>query len=156
MLYNTPNYPSKFKTRNRVEINDDARGTYKTNSQINFKTTISNSSLWDYSHAYKLVEGTITVVWLEPDIAAKATNRGDRQTIIKNCTLFTDCISEINNTEINNAKNLNVLRDKPVNNMADSETFNFKSVFIDNIWWYRYCRCKNCSSIDLNSSSSNF
>ena len=63
MLYNTPNYPSKFKTRNRVEIDDDARGTYKTDSQINFKILISNSSLWDYSDAYKLVEGTITVVW---------------------------------------------------------------------------------------------
>ena len=45
MLYNTLNYPSKQKTRNRIEIDDDARGTYKTDSQINFKILISNSSL---------------------------------------------------------------------------------------------------------------
>ena len=38
LLDNTPNQPSKFKTKNWVEINDDARGTYNTNSQIKFST----------------------------------------------------------------------------------------------------------------------
>ena len=32
-----PNQPSKFKTKNRVEVNDDACGTYDTNSQIKLK-----------------------------------------------------------------------------------------------------------------------
>ena len=37
LLDNTPNQPSKFRTKSWVEINDNARGTYNTNSQIKFK-----------------------------------------------------------------------------------------------------------------------
>ena len=42
-------------TPNLVEINDDARGTYNTNSQIKFKTSMPKSNLFDYSDAYILV-----------------------------------------------------------------------------------------------------
>ena len=38
------NQPSKFKTKNCVEINDESSGTYNVNSQIKFKTTILKSS----------------------------------------------------------------------------------------------------------------
>ena len=58
MLDNTPNQLSKFWTKNWVEIK---RGTYNNNSQIKFKTTMFKSSLCDYSDAYILVSGTITV-----------------------------------------------------------------------------------------------
>ena len=34
LLDNTPNQPTKFRSKNWVEINDDARGTHNTNSQI--------------------------------------------------------------------------------------------------------------------------
>ena len=34
LLDNTPNQPTKFKTKNWVEIDYDSRGTYNTNSQI--------------------------------------------------------------------------------------------------------------------------
>ena len=37
LLDNTPNQPTKFRTKNWVEINDESRGTYNTNSQIKFK-----------------------------------------------------------------------------------------------------------------------
>ena len=46
---NTPNQPSKFRTRNWVEINDESRGEYNVNSQIKFKTTMLKSSLCDYT-----------------------------------------------------------------------------------------------------------
>ena len=36
-LDNTPNEPSKFRTKNWVDINDDATGRYKTNSQIKLR-----------------------------------------------------------------------------------------------------------------------
>ena len=45
---NTSNQPSKFKTKNWVEINDESRGNYSTNSQSKFKTTLLKSSLCDY------------------------------------------------------------------------------------------------------------
>ena len=58
LLDNTPNQPSKFKTKNRVEwvgINDEAGGTYNTNSQIRFETSMLKSSLCDDSDPYILV-----------------------------------------------------------------------------------------------------
>ena len=53
--------PCKFRTKNWVEINDESRGTYNVNNSIKFKTTMVKSSLCDYSDAYILVKGTITV-----------------------------------------------------------------------------------------------
>ena len=39
LLHNASNEPSKFRTRNWVEINDESRGTY-TNNDIKFKITM--------------------------------------------------------------------------------------------------------------------
>ena len=61
LLDNTLNQPSKFKTKNCAEVNDDLRGTYSTDSQIDFNISMKRSSLCDYSHAYILVKETITV-----------------------------------------------------------------------------------------------
>ena len=47
LLDNTSNQPSKFRTKNWVEINDDSRGTYNTNNQIKFKTAMLKSTLCD-------------------------------------------------------------------------------------------------------------
>ena len=44
LLDNAPNQPSRFRTRNWVEINDDPKGTY-TNADIKFKTTMLKSDL---------------------------------------------------------------------------------------------------------------
>ena len=55
------NKPSKLRTRNWVEINDDIRGAYLPNKQISFKTIMLRSSLCDYSDAYILVKGNISV-----------------------------------------------------------------------------------------------
>ena len=93
---NTLNQPSKFRTRNCVEINDESRGAYNVISQIKFKTTMLKSSLCDYSDAYILVNGTISV----NNTAAQGAvvNNNNKKVIFKNCAPFTNCISEINNT----------------------------------------------------------
>ena len=97
----TTNQPSKFRTRNWVEINEKSRGAYNVNSQIKFKTTMLKSSLCDYSDAYILVKETISV----NNTAAQgaAANNTNKKVIFKNCTPFTYCVSEINNTQIGNA-----------------------------------------------------
>ena len=59
MLDNTPNQPSKFRTKNWVERDDRSYGTFSTGSQIKFKTSMIRSSLCDYSGTYILVKGTI-------------------------------------------------------------------------------------------------
>ena len=38
LLENIPNQPSKFRTKNWVEVNYESPGTYNLNSQIKFKT----------------------------------------------------------------------------------------------------------------------
>ena len=59
-LYNnTPNQPTKLRTKNPVEINDESHGTCNTNSQIKFKTSMLRSSLCNYRDAYILVKETI-------------------------------------------------------------------------------------------------
>ena len=55
-LNNESNQPSKFRTKNWVEINDDVRGIYSSNKQIRFKTSMLRSSLCDYSDAYIFVK----------------------------------------------------------------------------------------------------
>ena len=60
LLDETTNQPSKFRTRNWVEINDESKGRYD-NSKIRFKTSMIRSNLCDYSDAYVLVKRTITV-----------------------------------------------------------------------------------------------
>ena len=60
---NTPNAPSKFRTKRWVEINDKSRRTYNTDSQIRFKTSILRSN----SDAYILVNGTITITGARAD-----------------------------------------------------------------------------------------
>ena len=51
MLDNTQNKPSKFRTRNLVEINDELRETYKDSNQSKFKTSMIRLSLCDGSDA---------------------------------------------------------------------------------------------------------
>ena len=105
---NTLNQPSKFRTRNWVEINDESRGAYNVNSQIKFKTTMLKSSLCDYSNAYILVKGTVSVNNTAAQGAA-ANNNNNKKVIFKNCAPFTNCMSEINNTQIDNAKDIDIL-----------------------------------------------
>ena len=84
---NTSHQPSKFRTKNWVEINDESRGTYNTNGQIKFKTTM-------LMHIY-LLKDHITVNNTAADGAAAAP--------------FTNCISEINNTKVHNAKDIDIV-----------------------------------------------
>ena len=107
LIDDTSNQPSKFRTKNRVEINDESRGAYNVNSHIKFKTTMLKSSLCDYSDAYIIVKGTITVN--DTANAGAAANNTNKKVIFKNCAPFTNCISEINNTQADNAKDIDIV-----------------------------------------------
>ena len=61
LLHNASSQSSKFRTKYWIEIYDQSRGTYNTNSDIRFKTTILKSGLCDYSsNAYILVKVRMT------------------------------------------------------------------------------------------------
>ena len=114
-LDNTPNQPTECKTKNWVEINDDSRGTYNTNSQIKFKNPMLWSSLCNCSNAYIIVSGTKTITGPGTDDAAKRIDERNKGVISKSCEPFTDCINEINNTQIDNAKYIDVVT--PMHNL---------------------------------------
>ena len=107
LLNDESNQPSKFRTKNCVEINDDIRGAYSPNKLIRFKTAMLRSSLCDYSDAYVLVKGNITVNNTAADGAA--ANNTNKKVIFKNCAPFTNCISKINNTQIDNAEYIDIV-----------------------------------------------
>ena len=109
LIDDTPNQPCKFRTRNWVEINDESRGVYNVNSQIKFKTTMLKSSLCDYSDAYILVKGKITIAGAGNDAAARQADERNKGVAFKNCAPFINCISEINNTQIDNAKDIDIV-----------------------------------------------
>ena len=64
-----------------------------------------NASLYNYNDLNILVSGTITV----PNKGAAASPSNRENIIIKNCVPFTDCINEINNTQIDNAKHIDIV-----------------------------------------------
>ena len=107
LLKDESNKPSKFKTRNWIEINNEARVTYSSNKQIKFKITLLRSGLCDYSDAYILVKGNITVN-NTADAGAAATNT-NKEITFKNCDPFASCFSKINHTQIDDAKCIDIV-----------------------------------------------
>ena len=102
------NQPSKFRTRYWVEINDESGGTY-TGNNIKFKSTMLRYNLCDYEDAYILVKGTITITGQGNNDAARQADEREKGVIFKNCAPFTECISRINNTDIDNAKDIDIV-----------------------------------------------
>ena len=65
------------------------------------------SSLCDYSDGYILVKGTTTVRNTAAEGAAN--NAANKKVIFKNCSLFTNYISRINNTQIDHTHGIDVV-----------------------------------------------
>ena len=135
-----------LEQKNWVEINDESRGVYNVNSQIKFKTTMLKSSLCDYSDAYILVKGTITVD--DTSTAGAAANNTNKKVIFKNCAPFTNCISEINNTQVDNAKDIDIVM--PMCNLT--EYSNNYSKASGSLWQY----CKDIPAVNNNGNIVNF
>ena len=138
MLNDELNKPSKFTTRNWVEINDDVAGAYSPNKQIRFETAMLRSSLCDYSDAYVLVKGNISLN--NTAGAAVAANNTNKKVIFKNCAPFTNCISKINNTQIDNAEYIDIVM--PMYNLIEySDNYSKTS---GSLWQY----CKDIPAVD--------
>ena len=83
LLDNTLDKLSKFRTKNWMEINDRSQGVYNTNSNIRFKTAMLKSSLCDYTDAYILVKGKITITGEGDDAAARQADERNKGVIFK-------------------------------------------------------------------------
>ena len=89
MLDDASKKTSKFRSKNWVEINDELRGTYNDGKQIKFKTTMLKSSLCDYSDAYILVRGEITITGAGADARARQADERDKGVAFRNCAPVT-------------------------------------------------------------------
>ena len=103
LLGNTDNEYLKFGTRKWYDIKDQNNTDYgdgdENGTTIKFETKVIKSYLCDYSDAYILVIGDITVTG------------GDANTKVafKNCVPFTKCVTHINDKHVDNADNLDIV-----------------------------------------------
>ena len=118
LLDNTPNQPFKFRTINRVGVNDDAHRRYNTNSQIKLKNSMSKSSLFDSSDVCILFKGNIAIKRDAGPPAGRSNTellgirRKDKinnEVAFKNCAQLINCINEINNVQVDNAKDIDIV-----------------------------------------------
>ena len=137
MLDNAVNQPSKFRTKNWVEKNDESRGTYSVNRQINFKTPVVTSSLCNYNDACILVNGKTKVD--NTTTAAAPTNK-NKKLILKNGAPFTNWISKINNTQADNAEYIDIVM--PMYNLIEYSDDFFKTS--GSLWQY----CKDIQAVN--------
>ena len=77
--------------------------------KLSFKTTMLKSSLCDYSDAYILLKGKLTIAGAGNDVAARQADERNKGVVFKHCAPFINCISEINNTQIDNAKDIDIV-----------------------------------------------
>ena len=108
------------------------------------------SSICDYSDAYILVKGKIAITGAGDHAASRQTDERDKGAAFKNCAPFINCTSEVNNTQVDNCKDIDIImsmynlieysdnyaktsgsllqyyRDEPNDNLADFESFKSK------------------------------
>ena len=86
------------------------------------------SSLRDYTDAYILVSGIITV----PSTGDTANPNNRKNILIKNCASFTDWINEINNTQTDDAKYTDIV--VPMYNLIEYSDNYYKTS--GSLWHY--------------------
>ena len=79
----------KFVSKKWIEVYDQSEGNYNVNKEIRIKISMLRSDLCDYSNAYTVVKGTITIV--RPNGAKR-----NKEVTFKNNAPFINCISKIN------------------------------------------------------------
>ena len=100
---------SKFVTREYVRVNS-LSNTYNENKSIRFKTPMLKSNLCDYSDAYILAKGTITVTALGANNGANnIRDKKNRPLILKNNAPFVSCVTRINGELIEDADDLDIV-----------------------------------------------
>ena len=92
----------KFVTKKWIEVYDPSEKSYNVNKEIRIETPMLRSDLCDFSDAYIVVKGTITVT--NPNNAKR-----NKAVAFKNNAPFINGISMINAVQIDNAEDLDVV-----------------------------------------------
>ena len=105
---------------------------YSTNRQFKLKNLMLASSLCDYSVTHKLVSRTKIIPWRAADQAVRQAHERTKGKIFKNFPSFTDYIYEINNSEEDSAKDLDVVM--PMYNLIENSDNYTKA--LRGLWQY--------------------
>ena len=140
ITFDDKNLP-RFVTKKWIEVYDQSENIYNLNKEIRIKTSILRSNLCDYSDAYIVVKGIITVN--DPDDAKR-----NKTTAFKNNAPFINCILKIDCTKIDNAEDLDVVM--PMYNLIEYSKSYRKTT---GILWNYY---KDEASDTLSSDSKSF
>ena len=98
LLYNSENEYSKFATKKWYIFESESKGNYSHQNPLRFLTNSLEPSLRDYSDAYILVTGNITVTG----------GNNNTKVAFKNCAPFEKCRTEINETFVDDAQHINI------------------------------------------------
>ena len=120
--------------RKWIEVNDLSSGQYSARKIIRFTTSMLRSNLCDYSDTYIIVKGRISVR------DTNDVNRRYKNLTSKNNTPFRWCITNINNTFIDNAEDLDIVI--PIYNLLEySDNYSMTS---GSLWnYYRQVNDEN-------------
>ena len=77
---------------------------YSPTGKLNLKTSMLETNWCDCNDIYILVKENKLIAAVPPP--ATSRNDNNKEVVFKNCAPYTDCISEKNNTQIDNAKNI--------------------------------------------------
>ena len=100
----------------------------------------------DCSGVHILVRGTIAVD--DTSAESAAANNINKKVIFKNCAPFTNCISEINNIQVDNAKDVEIVM--PIYNLIEYNDHYSKTC--GSLWQY----CKDKPAINNNDKIVDF
>ena len=130
----------RFVTKKWIEVYDQSEGNHDVNKEIRIKTSTLRSDLCDFSDAYIVVKGNITVT--EPNNTKKI-----KAVVFKNNARFINYISKINGVKIDNAKDLDVVM--PMYNLLEySKNYNKTT---GSLW--NYYRDEPSDPVSSNSES---
>ena len=127
-----------FVTKKWVEVYDQSGKNHNVSKEIRIKTAMLRSDLCDYSDAYIVVKGTITVT--DPDNAKR-----NKRVAFKNNAPFINCILKINGVQFDNVEDLDVAM--PMDNLLESSKNHRKTT--GSLW--NYFRDKTSDPLSSNS-----
>ena len=130
----------RFVTKKWIKVYDQSEKNYNPNKEIRIKTSMLRSDLCDFSDAYIVVKGTITVT--DPDNAKR-----NKSVAFKNNAPFINFISKINGVQIDNAEDFDVVM--PMYNLFEHSK-NYRKT-TDRLW--NYYRDEPSNHLSPNSES---
>ena len=128
----------RYVTKKWIEVYDQSEKNYNPNKEIRIKTPMLRSDLCDFSDAYIVVKGDITVT--NPNNAKR-----NKAVAFKNNAPFINCISKINGIKTDNAEDLDVVM--PMYNLLEYNK-NFRKT-AGSLW--NYYRDQSSDLLSTNS-----